>query len=46
MNELEKLIKEMEDKIMDFQRENGFDTIFDLLNEDLDAMKKHIKSNK
>lgn len=42
MNKLKELIEQMEVRIMDFQRENGFDTIFDQLNEDLDEMKKCI----
>ena len=46
MKEIEKAIKNAKDRIMNYQRENGFSTIFDLLNEDLEAIRQQIKETK
>lgn len=35
MTKQEEIIKRMQDRIMKHQQENGFETIFDFLNEDL-----------
>lgn len=41
---MQKIIKRMQDRIMQHQKENGFETIFDFLNEDLDELQKQLKN--
>lgn len=42
---MEKLIKTAEDRIMNYQAENGFSTIFDQLNEDLEAIRQEYRKS-
>jgi hypothetical protein len=46
MNTLEKIIEKLEIRIMEHQRKNGFNTIFDFIHEDLNDLKEVIEKNK
>ena len=45
MNKIEQKLVEMEDRIMNFQKKNGFNTIFDFLNEDIEVIRQEVKLN-
>lgn len=42
---MQKIIKRMQARIMEHQKENGFDTIFDFLNEDLGELENEVKKH-
>lgn len=41
---MKKIIKRMQNRIMQHQKENGFETIFDFLNEDLADLEQQLKN--
>lgn len=41
---MEEITKRMQDRIMQHQKENGFETIFDFLNEDLSELQEQLKN--
>lgn len=42
-SKVEEKIKELETRILEHQKMNGFETIFDFINEDLQALKQLLK---
>ena len=43
MNAIEEHIENIEKNIMEYQRKNGFDTVFDFMTEDLASIKALVK---
>jgi DnaJ-class molecular chaperone len=40
---MQEILKRMQNRIMEHQQENGFETIFDFLNEDIEELQEKVK---